>query len=108
MTPIQISVAILMLGATVAIFVWLQRNEAAASGRRMTAMMTRFGLDPRTAALGDPRTEVIMKEAQRRCGKCRFEGFCERWLTGKGNGDNTFCPNAQTFRILAGTGGRTA
>ena len=108
MGPTQISVAIIMVGVAVAIIVWLQSSQAAASGRRMMGMMTRVGLDPGTATLDDPRTMAIRKEARRRCRRCPREDLCDRWLAGKVKGSNTFCPNAQTFRILTGASGRTS
>ena len=67
MGPIQISAAIIMVGMAVAIIVWLQSSQAAASARRMMGMMTRVGLDPGTATLGDPRPIAIRREARRRC-----------------------------------------
>ncbi len=108
MGPTQISVAIIMLGVAVATIMWLQSSQAAASAKRMMGMMTRVGLDPGTAALGDPRTMAIRKEARRRCRRCPREDLCDRWLAGKVKGSNTFCPNAQTFRILTGASGRTS
>ncbi len=108
MGPTEISVAIIMVGVAVAIIVWLQSSQAAASGRRMMGMMTRVGLDPGTATLGDPRNMAIRKEARRRCKRCPREGLCDRWLAGKVKGDNTFCPNAQTFRILSRLSTRAA
>jgi hypothetical protein len=105
MDPTQISVAIIMVGVAVAIIVWLQSSQAAASVRRMMGMMTRVGLDPGTATRGDPRTMAIGKKARRRCRRCPREDLCDRWLAGKVDGGNTFCPNAQTFRILTGASG---
>ena len=107
MGPTQISVAIILVGVAAAIIVWFESSQAAASGRRMMGMMTRVGLDPGTATPGDLRTMAIRKEARRRCRRCPREGLCDRWLAGKVEGGNTFCPNAQTFRVLTGASGRT-
>ncbi len=107
MGPTQISVAIIMPGVAVASIVWLRSSQLAASARRMMGMMTRVGLNPETAMLGDPRTMVIIKEARRRCRRCPREGLCDRWLAGEVEGGNTFCPNAQTFDILTEASGRT-
>ncbi len=107
MTPTAISVAIFMVAVTVALLVWFRGSLAAASARRMMSMMTRVGLNPKTAQLGDPRTKAIMKEARHRCRRCPREDFCDRWLAGEVEGDNTFCLNAQTLPILAGTSGLT-
>jgi hypothetical protein len=108
MIPTQISVAIIMMGVAFASIVWLYTSEAAASARRMMGMVKRIGLDPGAATLGDPRTMAIRKEAQRRCRRCPCGDLCDRWLAGKVKGGNTFCPNAQTFRILAGASARTS
>ncbi len=64
MGPTQISVAIIMVAMAVAIIVWLQSSQAAASVMRMMGMMTRVGLYPWTATLDDPRTMAIRKEAR--------------------------------------------
>ena len=106
-TMFEIGVAIFMVTVSVAIVVWFQRYLAAASTKRMMRMMTRVGLDTGVATQGDPRTEPIMNEARQRCRKCMYEDFCDRWITGKAKGDNSFCPNARTFGILTSIVGRT-
>lgn len=103
MDPTQISVAIIMVGVTAICFAWLQSNMAAASARRMMDMLKRVGLDLGTATLGEPQTIAIGKEVRRRCRRCSREALCERWLAGKVEGGNAFCPNAEAFRILAET-----
>jgi hypothetical protein len=107
MTPTIISVAIFMVGVSVASIVWLQGYRVAASARRLTDMMARVGLDPEIATPGDPRSKAIIKETRQRCMRCPREDLCDRWLAGKVTGDDTFCPNAQTFRVLAGASERT-
>ena len=102
MGPTQIGVAIFMVGMTLAIMLWFRSSQAAASGRRMMGMMTRAGLDPGAAMLGDPRFVAIRNEARRRCLRCPREDLCDRWLAGKIEGGNSFCPNAQIFPILTG------
>ena len=72
------------------------------SGRRMMHMMALSGLDPEMATRRDPRTDTAMKEARIRCWKCPAAEQCDHWLAGKTKGDNAFCPNAATFRALAG------
>jgi len=106
-TLFDITVAIVMVAVSLAMLVLFQRYLAAASARRMTCMMTRLGLDPGISARGGPQTEVIMKEARSRCRRCAAEDFCERWIAGKAEGDNDFCPNARAFDFLAGATGRT-
>ena len=96
----QISAAIIMVGLIAACFVWLQSSMAAASARRMMGVMKRIGLDPWTIRRGDPQTMTIGKQLRRRCRRCSREALCERWLAGKVEGGNTFCPNAETFRNL--------
>ncbi len=107
MTPTHISVAIVMLAVTAVIFLWFQKSLAAGSARRMTQMLKRVGLDPYIITLGDPQTKAIMKEARRRCGNCRVEDFCNRWLTGDCEGGDDFCPNARVFHHLASAGGHS-
>ncbi len=104
MTPTHISVAIVMVAVTVVLFLWFQRSLAAGSTRRRTRMLRRIGLDPDIATRGDPQTKAVMKEARRRCGNCRVEDICNRWLIGECEGGNAFCPNARVFRSLANTG----
>jgi hypothetical protein len=104
-TLFQIGVALLMLAVGVALIVWFSRYVAAASGRRMVRMLARAGVDPEVARRGD--TEAIMRDVRSRCGRCRSEDLCDRWLAGKVEGDNDFCPNAQIFRSLMKTAGRS-
>lgn len=105
-TMFQIGVAILMVAVIVALFVWLSRNMAALSEGRRMKMLARAGVDPELAKRGD--NEAIMRDVRSRCGKCRAEELCDRWLDGRVDGDNEFCPNAQIFRGLTGTAGRAA
>ncbi len=79
---------------------WPRSNTSAASAKRMTAMMTRVGVG--AAVLGDPRTLPMRKLARRRCRRCSSTDLCERWLAGKVEGGNSFCLNAQAFRLLKG------
>ena len=98
MDPIQFSVAIIVVGVVAALIMRPRPNTAAASAKRLMAMMTRAGV--RAAALGDPRTMAMRKQARRRCRRCSSNDLCERWLAGKVEGGNSFCPNAQTIRLL--------
>lgn len=101
MDPIPIGIGILIIGAIAAGFVWIQRSEATASERRRTSMMKRVGIDPKLVALDDPKTRTIGELVRRRCRRCAHEDVCERWLAGEVEGDNAFCPNAETFRSLS-------
>jgi ribosomal protein S27AE len=105
-TLFEIGLAIFMVAVSVALVVWFSRHVAAASERRMTNMLTRAGVSPEVAKHGD--TEAIMQDVRSRCGKCRSEALCDRWLAGNVEGDNSFCPNAQIFRMLKGTTGGIA
>jgi hypothetical protein len=105
-TLFEIGVAISMVAVSVALVVWFSRYVATASERRMMHMLTRAGVDPGVARHGD--TEAILEDVRRRCGRCRFEGLCDRWLAGKVEGDNSFCPNARIFRTLTRTSAATA
>ena len=103
-TLFEIGVAIFMVTVSVALVVWFSRDMAAASGRRRMNMLARAGVDPEVARRGD----AIMRDVRSRCGKCRSEDLCDRWLAGGVEGDNGFCPNAEIFRGLARTTGRIA
>jgi hypothetical protein len=105
-TLFEIGLAIFMVAVTVALLAWFLRYLAAASERRMMHMLTRAGVDPEVARQGD--TQAIIQDVRSRCSKCRSEDLCDRWLAGKVEGDNSFCPNAQIFRILKKTTGRIA
>ena len=105
-TLLEIGAAIIMLAVSIALIVWFLRYLAAVSGRRMMQMLTRAGVDPEVAKHGD--TEAIIQDVRGRCSKCRAEDLCDRWLAGKVEGDNSFCPNAQIFRILTRATGRIA
>lgn len=101
MSLFQIIAAMFMLGATIALIAVFRKYKAAASERRMQNMLECVGLDPAIASSGDK--EVIMKEIRQRCRTCANESVCERWLAGKVDGDNLFCPNAKVFDALKRT-----
>ena len=105
-TLYEIGVAALMVAVIVALIVWFFRYLATVSARRMTQMLMRAGVDPEVARQGN--VEAIMQDVRRRCQNCRSEALCDRWLAGKAEGDNKFCPNAPIFRMLARTGARVA
>jgi hypothetical protein len=73
----------------------------------MMHMMALSGLHPEVATRRDPRTDTTMKEVRNRCRECPAEELCDQWLAGRAKGDNSFCPNAWAFRVLAGKIGRT-
>ena len=104
-TLLQIGVALFMMVVGVALIVWFFKYTAAASGRRVVRMLARAGVDPEVARSGD--TEAIMRDVQSRCRHCQSEALCDRWLAGKVEGDNSFCPNAQIFRSLTKIAGRS-
>ena len=101
-TMFEINLAIFMLAVSVALLVWFQRSRLAASAKRMIGMITRTELDP-VAVQGDPRNVAIVKEMRSRCIRCPREDYCDRWLAGDVEGDNAFCPNAQTLGTLTKT-----
>ena len=105
-TLLEIGVAIVMIAVTIALFVSLSRYMAATSARRMMNMLARAGVDPDVARHGD--AEAIMRDVRSRCSKCRSEDLCDRWLGGKVEGGNDFCPNAPIFRALRTGPARTA
>jgi hypothetical protein len=108
MDPTQIGIAIIMVGVACAGVVWLFTSQASASIGRMMAMMERAGLNPRPSALDSPRTITLKNEARRRCRRCPREELCDRWLAGEVEGNNNFCPNAQTFQSLTETSARAS
>lgn len=105
-TLYEIGVATLMVAVIVFLIVWFFRYLATVSARRMMKMLTRAGVDPEVARQGN--VEAIMQDVRTRCQKCQSEALCDRWLAGKAEGDNRFCPNAPIFRMLARTGARLA
>jgi hypothetical protein len=105
-TLYDIGVATLMVAVIVALIVWLLGYMGTVSARRMKHMLMRAGVDPEIARLGD--VEAIMKDVRRRCERCPSEALCDRWLAGKAEGDNDFCPNAPIFSSLASVGAKVA
>ena len=105
-TLFEIGVAIFMVAVCAALTVCFLRYMASTSGRRVMRMLTRAGVDPEVAGHDD--SEAIMQAVRSRCRRCRSEGLCDRWFAGKVEGDNSFCPNAQIFRILGRTTPRIA
>ena len=96
---VEFGVAAFMAAVSISLVAWFARDLAAVSVGRMTRMLARAGVDPQAAGRGD--TGAIMREARRRCRGCRTEALCDRWLAGKAEGDNDFCPNAEVFRRLS-------
>ncbi len=106
MTPTIISISILLVAVNVALLVWFEGSEAAASAGRTMAMMKRVGLSPEIAPRDDGATRALLKEIRRRCRRCPREDFCDRWLAREVDGDNAFCRNAQRLGMLGeGSGG---
>ena len=97
----DISIAIILVVVAIALVAWFLKYKAGTSERRMKEMLQRAGLDPEIATQVD--SESIIREVRRRCRKCQSEGLCERWLAGKAEGNNDFCPNAQVFEALKST-----
>jgi len=105
-TLFEIGLAVIMVAVSIALVVWFARNMAAISRRRMMKMLARAGVGAEVARSGD--TEAIMKDVRSRCLKCQSEALCDRWLAGKAEGANDFCPNAQIFRSLTRSAGHAA
>lgn len=104
-STIQNFVAILMVGAAVALVIAIRKYMATQSERRMLGMLERIGLDPAIATSGD--TGSIMKEVRQRCRSCSSEDVCERWLSGDKGGTNDFCPNREVFESIRKSLGTT-
>lgn len=105
-TLFEIGVAIVMVAVSITLVAWFLRHTTAASENRMMHMLSLAGVDPEVAKQGN--AEAIIQDVRSRCIRCRSEALCDRWLAGKVEGDNSFCPNAQIFRMLYTTTGRNA
>jgi hypothetical protein len=95
---IEVLAAVAMVGVAAAMFFGFRRYLAVNSERRMRAMLESVGLDPEISTSGEIPT--IMKEVRQRCRSCASESVCERWLQGKKDDSNDFCPNAKVFDVL--------
>jgi len=94
-------IAIILVVAGVLLVMSFLRYKAGTSEKRMLQMLRTAGLDPEITEYAG--SEAIIREVRRRCRKCQSEGLCERWLAGKVEGDNDFCPNAQVFEVIKST-----
>jgi hypothetical protein len=94
----QVVAAMATIAIAVAMMLGFRRYLAVNSERRMRMMLESVGLDPEIATSGEIPT--IMKEVRQRCRSCAIESVCERWLEGKKDDGNDFCPNAKVFEVL--------
>lgn len=94
----QAVAAMATIGIAAAMFLGFRRYLAVNSERRMRTMLESVGLDPEIATSGEIPT--IMKKVRQRCRSCASEAVCERWLQGKKDDSNDFCPNAKIFEVL--------
>lgn len=100
-TTFEIQLAVAMVSVVAGLLIWLRISMNSGSKRRMTAMMAQVGLHAGNGfAHGVPINGTI-SPAQKRCRRCRVEGYCERWLAGNEEGGNRFCANAKLFDLLA-------
>ncbi len=102
----EIGAAIIMVAVSLAMVVSFSRYMAAASESRMMHMLARAGVAPEVAERGD--AGAILRDVRSRCRSCPSEDLCDRWLAGKVEGANSFCPNAQVLGGLTRTTGRAA
>ncbi len=100
----QVLAAAGMLAVVVVLVFGILRYQRAGAEQRMRRMLQAVGLDPEIATSGD--IETIMKDVRYRCRECSSEATCERWLAGKEEGGNEFCPNHRVFEILGKYGNR--
>ncbi|NQU60124.1 MAG: hypothetical protein HQ512_03260 [Rhodospirillales bacterium] len=103
-TLIEIYIGLFMIAVAVGLLIWFAQGEETSTSLRMNRMMKRLGLDPKIRTEGPPETVAMMTAARTRCGRCRCEGLCERWLDGIEGGPNAFCPNTPVFDVLNRTG----
>jgi hypothetical protein len=94
----QLFAAAVMVVAAFILATAYQRYLRKNSERRMLGMLKSTGLDPTIATSGD--IELTMKVARTRCRHCNAEDKCERWLQGREEGSNAFCPNHRVFDAL--------
>lgn len=99
MEPLQVIAAAAMLGTAAALIFAFLGHLRASSERRLSAMLSRVGLDPGLAA--GKRREAVTTALRQRCRGCACEDLCERWLRGDTKGANDFCPNSKVFRAMA-------
>ncbi len=97
---LEISIALMMLAITVAMVVAFQGYLRMGTARRLIRMLARVGLNSTAMVNQDPASKATVEEIWQRCRKCQLEGHCEQWLKGEVRGDNSFCPNATTFRLM--------
>jgi len=89
-----------MITVVVFLVIWFERSEAEATTTRMVRMMSRIGLNANFRNRCGPKARAVIKECRIRCGRCRAEDQCERWLDGDVKGENGFCPNTRIFNVL--------
>lgn len=94
----QVFAAIAMLVVAAVLILAYRAYLAGSSEQRLHRMLESAGLDPALASSGEIPT--IMKDVRQRCRSCSSEAVCERWLEGKEDGGNAFCPNSKVFEIL--------
>ena len=98
MSVIQGFIGLAMASIAILIVFGFRSYLANSSERRMRSMLESIGLDPAIAYSNEIPT--IMREVRQRCRTCQSESVCERWLKGKEQGGNDFCPNAKVFEVL--------
>jgi hypothetical protein len=99
-TLADLYLAVIMVGAAMALIFWFLRSQAAASAGRMMMMMKSIGLGRWAATHKVLGSRALLADVRQRCAKCPREDLCERWLAGKVEGDNGFCPNGPIFSGL--------
>jgi len=97
----NIPIALAMLAVSAILIFLFLRFKANGSEKRMTRMMKQKGLNIETTRLDAPVLKDIIHDVRARCRKCQSEDYCERWLSGEVEGENTFCPNVKVFLQLA-------
>jgi len=96
-TFFDIGVAIIFVSVTAILIFLFRRKLRFDSTRRMYRMMAKVGVYPRRFSRFDEDADLDMQAVRTRCRMCPAEDRCERWLAGKIEGDNGFCPNAKVF-----------
>jgi len=103
-TFFDFGVAIVLVSVTAILVFLFRRKLKFDSTRRMYRMMAKVGVYPRRFSRSNEDADLDMQAVRTRCRMCPAEDRCERWLAGKIEGDNGFCPNAKVFDGIVKTG----
>lgn len=96
---LDLALATLMVAVAFRLIVAFWRYHVVQARSRLYRMMVRVGA--RVHPSDDATIGAIRSEMYHRCRRCRAEAKCERWLAGREEGDNAFCPNVSLLQVLS-------